>query len=417
MTLRTPLLLLLIGALSLPAGRVIAQDVPEGSPEAVAEFAEGMRLYTAGEYQDALTHLYNAYEMDNNFVIPIFFAALCEGNLASGVPVDSLYQIVLAARDRISPYYIYRAEAQLAMNHGDRDGALSFARKAAYLAPGSKAWYNLAYLLYRMNRPGEARAALLRLDPDKEPMKGWTGYWGELARTNEALGRHQELLQNVADMWEAYPDLRGTFWWEVCAYAGLGDMEGLNRTLEAAGQTPATGAGNTVGAYMVLAAAELKAHGHPSEGSAMYERAAQWYEDGGDAVRGGSHDSWHALALFGAGRYEEALEICDRRLAENPQVIWYNGMAGLASARMGDQARLDRHLQFFLEEAPNHLPYWLPLQMAYFHGVQGRAEEAVAALESAMNHGYAFQAWWHRDPAFDLIRDDPVFQEFIRPKG
>lgn len=364
-----------------------------------------------------MPHLYQAYEVDNSFVVSLFFAALCEGNLGTSVPRDSLYQIFLAQRERLSPYYVYRAEAQLAMANGDADRVEEFARKAANLAPGSKAWYNLAYILVRRNQPGEARAALMRLDPDKAPMKGWPGYLAVLARSNDALGRYEEVLRNAADMRAAFPDGRAPLWWEINAYGAMGDVSALNGVFQAAAETPATGPANTVGAYMVLAAAELRAHGHPREGEAMYQRAASWYEDGGEPVRGGAHDSWHAMALFGAGRYEEALEICDMRLAENPRLIWYNGMAGSAAARMGDMDRLDRQHQFFLGEASNHYPYWLPLHTAYFHAAQGRAMETVASLTAAMNEGYAFQAWWHRDPAFELVRDHPAFQEFIRPKG
>ena len=149
----------------------------------------------------------------------------------------------------------------------------------------------------------------------------------------------------------------------------------------------------------------------------MYQRAVAWYEDGGEAVRGGAHDSWHTLALLGAGRLEEAMEICERRLAQNPESLWYHGMTGFLAARMGDRERLTREKAYMESLAPDHYPGWLPFQMAYFQASEGRAEAAVASLRSAMNQGYAFNVWWHRDPAFDLVRDHPSFQELIRPKG
>lgn len=407
----------LLFLVAVPSTIVQAQDIPEGSAEAVSEFAQGMKFYTAQQYTEALPHLYKAHELDSSFVVSLFFAALCEGNLGSGVPGDSLYRIVLSEKDRLSPYYVYRAESQLAQYQGDRTRAYEFARKAADLAPGSKAWYNVAYMAVRLNRPGEARAALMRLDPDREPMRGWIGYWGVLARANEALGRYEEVLQNAASIRETYPDRRAPFWWEINAYGAMGDLEGLNGVLEAAGASPATGAANTVGAYTILAAAELRAHGHPRAGSDMYERAVKWYEDGGEAVQGGAHDNWHVLGLLGAGEFEKALEICDGRLAQSPGSLWYNGMSGILAARAGDEARLATAKDFFLSKAPEYYPGWLPFQMAYVLAAEGRAEEAVASLKSAMRQGTAFGAWWHRDPAFDLIRDHPAFQELMRPKG
>jgi tetratricopeptide (TPR) repeat protein len=410
-----PLLLLL--ALAFPSRTVSPQDIPEGSAEAVSEFAQGMSLYSAGDYRDALTHLYRAYELDDTFVVPLFFAALCEGNLGTAVPRDSLMLIVLEKRDRLSPYYRYRAESYFAQITGDRDTALDLAWKAATLAPGSKAWYNAAYIAVRNNRPAEARTALLSLDPEKEPMKGWAGYWAELARANDALGRYDEVLQNAAAMRAAFPDSRAPFWWEVNAYGAMGDLKGLESVFEAAGATPATGAGNTVGTYLTLAGAELKGHGHPQAGMEMYHRATNWYENAGDAVSGTAQRQWYALALFGAGRFADAKAEADRMLASNPDNEWAHGMAGLAAAREGDRERAEQETAYMVGLAPDRVPPWLPGQMAYMLAVEGRAEEAVASIESAMNQGWAFSPWWHRDPAFDLIRDHPAFQELIRPKG
>ena len=410
-----PLLLLL--ALAFPSRTVSPQDIPEGSAEAVSEFAQGMIMYSAGEYREALTHLYRAHELDEGFVVPLFFAALCEGNLGTAVPRDSLMLIVLEKRDRLSPYYRYRAESYFAQITGDRDTALDLAWQAAKLAPGSKAWYNAAYIAVRNNRPAEARTALLSLDPDKEPMKGWAGYWAELARANDALGRYDEVLQNAAAMRNAFPDSRAPFWWEVNAYGAMGDLEGLEKVFEAAGATPATGAGNTVGTYMTLAGAELKGHGHPQAGMEMYHRAADWYENAGDGVSGRLHRQWYALALMGAERLGDAQAEADRMLTANPDDVWAHGMAGLAAAREGDHQRAEEETAYMVTLAPDRVPPWLPGQMGYMLAAEGRAEEAVASLESAMNQGYAFNAWWHRDPAFDLIRDHPAFQELIRPKG
>jgi len=414
---RQALPLLLLPALLLPPDTASSQDIPEGSAEAVSEFAEGMSLYAAGEYREALAHLYRAHELDDGFVVPLFFAALCEGNLGTAVPRDSLILLVLEKKDRLSPYYRYRAESYFAQITGDRDTALDLAWKAAKLAPGSKAWYNAAFIALRNNRPAEARSALLTLDPEKEPMKGWAGYYAELARANDALGRYDEVLQNAAAMREAFPEARGPFWWEVNAYGAMGDLEGLESVFEAAGATPATGAGSTVGTYLTLAGAELKGHGHTQAGVEMYHRAANWYENAGDAVSGPAHRQWYALALMGAGRFADAKAEADRMLASNPNNVWFHGMAGLAAAREGDRERARKETAYIVSLAPERVPPWLPGQMAYMLAAEGRAEEAVASLESAMNQGWAFSAWWHRDPAFDLIRDHPAFQELIRPKG
>jgi hypothetical protein len=68
---RQALPLLLLFALALPAGTASAQDIPEGSAEAVSEFAQGMSLYSEGRYREALTHLCRAQKMDEGFVVPL----------------------------------------------------------------------------------------------------------------------------------------------------------------------------------------------------------------------------------------------------------------------------------------------------------------------------------------------------------
>lgn len=408
---------ILLFTLAAPPHPTSAQDIPEGSAEAVTEFAQGMSLYAAQNYREALPHLYRAHDLDNSFVVSLFFAALCEGNLGSGVPVDSLYRIVLAERHRLSPYYVHRAESQLAQTLGDRPLAYEHAWEAAELAPGSKAWYNVAYMAVRLNKPAEARTALMRLDPDNPPMKGWPGYWSVLGRSNDALGRYDEVLQNAASFRKAFPDSRGPYWLEVNAYGALGDMDGLDGVLEAAGAQPTTSVDYSVGALMTLAGAELRGHGHAPESEAMYARAAEWYENGGDAVAGRYHRRWYALALAGANRFQDALAEVDRELGDYPNDSWLHGFSAIAAARMGDQGRYEKEKGWMITQAATRVPPWLPNYMGYFLASEGRAEEAVDALEAGMRQGLPFSAWWHRDPAFDLIRDHPAFQELIRVKG
>jgi len=403
-------------ALSLTP-RLAAQDIPEGSARAVSEFAQGLELYNAQDYADALPHLYRAYELDNSFVVSLFHAALCESNLGSDVPGDSLLEIVLQNRDRLSPYYVHRAEGYLAKLSGDRELGIEHTRKAAHLAPGTKAWYNLAYDLLPMNRPREARDALMQLDPEKEPMTGWYGYYGVLANANHLVGSHEEELAATQKAREKHPERRAAFIRQAEALAALGQLEALDRLFEDAAAGTATGAANTVGAIMVVAAAELKVHGNENAGDQIYLRAIEWYQNAGETVAAPVHQTWNTLALFGAGRFGEVLENCERHLADQPDYLWYHGMTGLAAFRAGDQERAAEEVAYYEQLAPERPARFLPFNMAYFAAVQGNAEETVSLLEEAMALGSAFSMWTHRDPAFDLVRDHPAFQEFLRPKG
>lgn len=404
-------------ALAFMSPQARAQDLPEGSAEAVAAFAEGLKLYNQMDYAEALPHLYRAYELDNNFAVALFHAALCESNLSSGVSPDSIMKIVLESRHRLSPYYVLRAESYLAKRNGDRELGVTRARQAANLAPGTKAWYNLAYDLLPMNRPREARAALLRLDPDREPMVGWAAYFTVLESANHLLGRLEEAAAVTREARSRFPTHRNVMVAHAEALGALGLEEELSQLFDDAARTPATGAGNTVGALMTIAAAELKAHGHTAAGDGMYDRAVAWYERGESDVSAPVHQTWHTLALMGADRWEEALALCDQHLAAQPDYTWYHGAAAMAAARAGDPERMEEERSWYETQAPMRPPAFLPSNMAYFAAAEGRTEEAVALLQHAMDLGTAFNIWWHRDPVLEELQDHPAWKEFLRPKG
>ncbi len=415
-TLSLAPLLVLIGA-SIPVDFVSAQDVPEGSVEAVAEFSEGMKFYVAQQYTEALPHFYKARELDPTFVVSLFFAALCEGNLGSDVPGDSLYEIVLEYRDRISPYYVQRAESQLAKRNGDRAGALEHSRNAAHLAPGSKAWYNLGYDLLYMNRPMEARDALLQLDPDKPPMKGWYGYFGVLASSHHLLGDFEEELAVTREARKRFPERRAALVIQARALAALGLTEELETVLADGVAMPGAVVGNSVGAIMTTAAAELKAHGFGPAGDAMFARAVAWYEAAGEAVATPAHLVWSVTALIGAERWQDAADACEKQLALEPNDFWCHSSRATMALKLGDRARFEAEKAYFEGEAPNQVPTFLPSYMAFLEVADGNVEKGVALLEEAMSLGTGFNLWWHTYPGMNDVLAHPAYQEFLRPKG
>lgn len=409
--------LLVILAAWIPGASLAGQDVPEGSVEAVAEFSEGMKYYVGQQYREALTHFYRAQEVDPNFVVSLFFAALCEGNLGSTVNRDSLYELVLAQRHKLSPYYVHRAEAQLAAIRREPDRVVDHAQKAAELGPGTKAWYNLAYLHANKNRPKAALDALLQLDPDKEPMKGWYSYHSVLARVYHGLGDYDAEMAVAKDAMKRYPDRRSPMVIEVRVLASTGQVDALERVFQKAESMPMGGAATSTGAIMISAAAELTAHGDPDGGKAMYERAVEWYSQGGEAVSSPVHQTWNTLALIGANQWGRAMEVCDRHLEAQPDYQWYHGSAGLIAARTGDEDRVAKEWAWFEKVAPNRSRSFLTLWKGYFAAAEGDAETGVAYIQEAIDMGSNFTIWMHRDPGFDLIRDHPAYTEFLRPKG
>lgn len=113
-------------------------------------------------------------------------------------------------------------------------------------------------------------------------------------------------------------------------------------------------------------------------------------------------------------KYPQLLEI-DPVIAD--QVSAATEIAFLLMA-MGDTARADRLLQKTLEfihtsGGDDQLEY--AVSKARVNALQGRHEEALAGLRTALDNGWKFQ-WWFllpRDPVFDALRPDPRFQALI----
>jgi tetratricopeptide (TPR) repeat protein len=232
--------------------------------------------------------------------------------------------LVLAQKHKLSPYYVHRAEAQLAAIRREPDRAFEHAEKAADLGPGTKAWYNLAYAHIYKNRPKAGRDALLKLDPDKEPMKGWYSYHSMLARVHHELGDYDAEMAVAQDALKRYPDSRSPMLITSRNLAATGQLEALEEVFQKAEEMPPAGAGTSTGAIMVTAAAELTVHGKPDLGKEMYGRAVDWYATAGDAVSSPTHQTWNTLALIGANRWDDAMAVCDRQLEAQPEYQWYH---------------------------------------------------------------------------------------------
>lgn len=197
----------------------LAQDVPEFKPEAVRAFADGSEAYIRTDYREALTHFYRAYEIDPSFVIALFEAAVVHSNLGEPEKLDSLMEIVGRSLDRLSPYYQHRVRAVQANLDGDRELGYRESKKAAELAPGTKAVYNQAIYGMYANYPRDARQALLTLDPEQPPMKGWFPYWTILTWAEHELGNYEAHLAAARRAGDQYPgDIRAVLletrpWW------------------------------------------------------------------------------------------------------------------------------------------------------------------------------------------------------------
>ena len=83
--------------------------------------------------------------------------------------------------------------------------------------------------------------------------------------------------------------------------------------------------------------------------------------------------------------------------------------------------RLDRERQLPLEDAAQIAravaidpeDSGMLYNTACFYAIQGEANEAIACLEKAVQHGFGVRGWLENDPDFNSLRGDPRFQAIL----
>lgn len=413
--MRITALLLCAVLVSLTAGpSAIAQDMPESSPVALNHHAQGVASYVNGDWDEAIDHFYQAFESDPTSYVSLFVAALCHSNAGRGDQADSLYAIVAQHKDRLSPYYRYRLEGQIASRAGDFEAAIEATRQAAQVAPGTKAAYNLALLVGPRNRPAEARDALRTLDPTREPMRGWYPYFSVYTSAAHALGDYEDELRVARQGRELYPEDIRTARDQAVASAALGQVTDLARILEKVESMPASGAVDA-GDVLVQVGQELAAHGRAGDARRYLERAMAWYDDRPSNER--ETEGWRSgkgYALYSAGRYEDAASLYHALAREFPENGFYEAWPGYLAALTSDGAtatEVSRKIQ--AGEVPLSTVN-RAIFRALIAAALGEREQAVTLFKES---GVRAQ-WMHRDPVLRrTIMEMPEFLAFLKPEG
>ena len=179
---------------------------------------------------------------------------------------------------------------------------------------------------------------------------------------------------------------------------------------------------------MMIAAAELRAHGYPSAADTALGLARDWLASRSPAEsESDAHRYRVALAWYAAGRFDDARREFERLVArgsrwtaatagDGPDQIDYAGYLGVIAARQGDRQqalRIDRTL------AGLKRPYLFgqhTMWRARIHAILGEREGAVALLWEALGQGYPHFHGLHTDLAFASLRDYAPFEELVKPK-
>src|SRR6059036_340422 len=398
--------------------------------QAYQEFIAGLDRFVQFDMRGAIAHFERASAVDTAFRLPLIFAANAHMNVGEFAAADAIGHALERHSGRLAPLDRAYLAWVLATCRGDRAEALRASRAMASLAPASETLYLVAEDARALNRPREAVDALVALGPDRGFTRGWWVYWDELTTALHLLGDHRAELKQALEGARRFPDNPQVLMTQVRALAALGRADEVMQRLAASVNLPAM-QGWTPADGMVVAALELRAHGHAAAGDAALAQARDWLA-GRSAAEAASeeHRLRVALVSYLSGRLADAQREFERLAAPAPlgrsdslavaavtgdgwDQLDYLGYLGAIAARQGNREqalRVDRTL------AGVKRPYIFGRHAVWRARIQallGEREGAVALLRDAFAQGYPHAHALHVDLAFDALRDYAPFRELV----
>jgi serine/threonine-protein kinase len=393
----------LMGLLALKGDdRILGAEQPP-TFAAYKAFSEGLNAYVRNDNESALASFLMAYEADTSFILPLLYASFCQVNRRERASADSLLAIVARGRQRLNEYDRSWLDYQRAELAGNDSEALAAIRRAAELAPASKATYNFAATAYEARLPFAAESALSRLSPDAGPMRGWWPYWEILTSALHAQGKHRQELAAAREAARRFPGRPDGVLAEARALAARHDWAGLERLWQdTAARSKRAAPERTTLAYEI--ASEVAAHGDSS-------RAHQWFERASSDTA--SESRWPAAqAAARLGRLGDAVRLGEALAAEDTaRKEDYLGFLGVLAARSGNEARARELLERLAADKREYtlgVPQFEAGRVAALLGEQERAGELFVF---ALDRGYPYMIEFHRDEALRFIRKLPVFPQ------
>ncbi|TEU13839.1 MAG: tetratricopeptide repeat protein [Anaerolineales bacterium] len=320
----------------------------------------GNVYHDLGRYKEAIAEYRQAIELDPQYVHPHNDLGNVYRDLGRYEEAVAEFQYAI----ELDPQYAgpHHGLGHIYQDQGQMDLAIAEFQKAIELERNDGSHHNCLGNVYAdLSRHEEAIAEYqnaIDLDPkDALPHHGLGTVYVDLGRHEEAVVEFQRAIE--LDPQYAYPhrDL-GTL------YASLGRHE---------------------------------------EAVAEYQRAIEL-----DSQYATPH---HGLGTVyrALGRYEEAVAEYQRAIELNPRNAVFQASFAAACRKLGHEAEYAEHIRLARELMANESDY----NKACIEAIAGNTDEALEWLARALEKAPEMRDLAQRDPDFDLIRDDPRFQELV----
>jgi len=281
---------------------------------------------------------------------------------------------------------------------------------------GHDSWvirFSVLLCAHNANRLQLAADTFEHLGPPPFDLQGYQMFANPLgANAYHLLGRYEDELAMTLRWKEAAPTSYVVHV-EARALAALGHFDELDDLVTEVFNTRKRSV--WVGTRLLGLAEMLWGLGQRPKGIEMAERAAEWWSDTTIVNDADECDLCLAECLFWADRVEEALPIFRELAATERYAAVY---LALSEARLGnrDSAEqvMDRAIKEFYEVEGARV--WnKPLNRARLAAELGDRDGALHHLREAIALGYP--RWIDLPWLLVELRDDPEFQEIMRPKG
>jgi tetratricopeptide (TPR) repeat protein len=345
----------------------------------------------------------------------LWFLAITHTSVGEAAEADSVLDLMEGFGSKLTPYWRAYMEWLQAGVRSDRERGLEAIRRAAQMAPGSRAVFNLAQSYTNQNRPREAVETLRTLDPERGAMRGWIIYWYFLTQALHMLGEHGQELTAATRATQLHPNLPDGLYLKGRALAALGRIEELRAVIAALVNQ---GSGYA-GYYMIDFARVLKVRGYADEAQDILERSIEWLEERpAEEATTLNHRLRLGRAQFAAGRHGDARQTLDAVVEHYPDAVEGRGYRGFVAATARDSTQASADLEWLEHPQGPYARSIYTFWRAVINGAWGRSNDAVDLLRQAYSEGLDLPSYlpWHSS-FFDPLRDHPGFLEFMRPKG
>jgi tetratricopeptide (TPR) repeat protein len=328
------------------------------------------------------------------------------------VKADSIAEALKGMRGRLAPLQLHWLDWKLANRTENWLTGYHAMHSADMLAPNA---FNVSFATSAMllHRPRESLNLLERRFPDLS-CQDVRAQRLLMARLHHQLGEHERELEMVRLAREQEDGL-DVLWHEVRARIALHQVDRALALLDTSLSYPRT-KDYPPGALMATAAEEFWGHGHPQAYMEARSHAIDWYRSRpGDEASGDRFGM--ALALYQAGRWNEADSLFRRLAAEKPELTSeIQGYLGASAAHRGDRTEAMRILKALerLTQSTERPVGEVFYSQARIRALLGDREGAVRSLHDWIG-GQGFDL--HTEIDFESLADYAPFREFIRPKG